>query len=67
MEKYIVKVIIENVSGKVVGKETFDTATLAEVKAFGGTSIIHDFIDTTIESIADDRRSNPHHHQNRKD
>jgi hypothetical protein len=67
MEKYIVKVIIENVSGKVVGTASFDTATIAEIKAFGDTSIVDNFIKTTIENIADDRRQNPHHHQNRLD
>ena len=67
MEKYIVKVVIENVSGKVVGESTFDTHTIAEIKAFGGNSPIDDFVRETIENIADDRRQNPHHHQNRID
>ncbi len=67
MEKYIIKVIIENVSGKVVGKSSFDSTTLAEVKAFGDTSMVDNFINETIENIADERKQNPHHHQNRLD
>jgi len=67
MEKYIVKVVIENVSGTVVGESTFDTSTIAEIKAFGGNSIVDNFISETIQNIADERRLNPHHHQNRLD
>jgi len=67
MEKYIVKVVIENVSGCVIGESIFDTQTIAEIKAFGGSSPIDNFVRETIENIADDRKSNPHHHQNRLD
>jgi len=67
MEKYIIKVVIENVSGKVIGEASFDTATIAEVKAFGDTNMVDEFIKTTIENIVDERRQNPHHHQNRLD
>lgn len=67
MEQYIVKVIIETTTGKIVGESTFDTAMIAEIKAFGGSSIVDTFITETIQNIVDERRDNPHHHQNRID
>jgi hypothetical protein len=67
MEKYIIKIIIENVSGEVINEATFDTAEMAEVKAFGEVNIVSKFIDDTIANIADERKQNPHHHQNRLD
>lgn len=67
MEQYIVKVVIETLTGKVVGQEEFNTATMAEIKAFGGCSPIDDFVRETLENIVDERQSNPHHHKNRLD
>lgn len=67
MEQYIVKVIIESMTGKVVGEETFNTGSIAEIKAFGGSSPIDSFVMETIENIIAERQSNPHHHKNRFD
>lgn len=67
MENYIVKVIIETETGKVVGTDTFNTQAIAELKAFGGCSPIDTFVRETLENIADERQSNPHHHKNRLD
>lgn len=62
MEKYLIKVIIENVSGTVLGETTIDTISLSK-----DTNLVDDFINTTLHNIADERRGNPHHHQNRLD
>lgn len=59
MENYIVKVIIETATGKKVKEAEFNTANIAEIKAFGQTSIVDKFIDETLTEIRDDRRSNP--------
>ena len=67
MEQYIVKVVIETLTGTIVGEETFNTGAIAEIKAFGGCSPIDNFVKETIENIVDERRSNPHHHKNRLD
>lgn len=67
MENYVVRVVIETINGKVVGQEIFDTHSIIEIKAFGGTSIVDNFITDTLNEIANDRRDNPHHHQNRLD
>jgi hypothetical protein len=67
MEKFIVKVRIETQDGKLVKEETFDTANIAEVKAFGSVSIVDKFVEDTLDEIRENRRENPHHHQNRLD
>jgi hypothetical protein len=67
MENYIIKVVIESESGKVMNEGVFNSQTITEVKAFGGNSLIDDFVKETLNSIRDDRRENPHHHQNRLD
>lgn len=67
MENYIIKVVIESESGKVMNEGVFNSQTITEVKAFGGNSPIDDFVKETLNSIRDDRRENPHHHQNRLD
>ncbi len=67
MENYIVKVVIENISGDVIDKAEFNTQNITEIKAFGGDSPIDEFVKETINSIRDERRENPHHHQNRLD
>lgn len=67
MEQYIVKVIVETLTGKVIGEEEFNTGSIAEIKAFGECNPIDDFIKETIENVIDNRRSNPHHHKNRID
>ena len=67
MENYIVKVVIENANGKVISQAEFNTQNIAEIKAFGGNNPVDDYIETTLDTIRDDRRTNPHHHQNRLD
>ena len=67
MEKYNIKITITNVNGELIDEATFDTANIAEVKAFGQTNIVENFIENTLENIRETRRSNPHHHQNRLD
>ena len=67
MENYIVKVVIESVNGTVMNQAEFNTQNITEIKAFGGNSPIDDFVKETLNRIRDDRRENPHHHQNRLD
>ena len=67
MENYIVKVIVESISGEVISKEKFETQSIAKIKEIGGNNPIDDFISETLNRILDDRRTNPHHHQNRID
>lgn len=67
MENYIVKVSIESMNGTVVAASNFNTQTVTEIKAFGGNSPIDDFIKETLNTIRDERRGSPHHHQNRLD
>lgn len=67
MENLIVKVTISTQEGRVISEREFNTANIAEVKAFGDVNIVTQFIDDTINEIRDERRSNPHHHQNRLD
>lgn len=67
MENFVVKVIIETQEGKVLKERSFETATIAEVKAFGNVNVVEEFIQDTLDEIRDDRRDNPHHHQNRVD
>lgn len=67
MENYIIKVIIESVNGTVIAKEAFNTNTMIEMKAFGDTNILENFVNDTLTEIAINRRDNPHHHQNRLD
>jgi hypothetical protein len=67
MENYIVKVVIETVTGTVVASETFETNSMIEIKAFGNGTPIENFVHDTITDIAAKRRDSPHHHQNRLD
>lgn len=67
MENYIVKVVIETMTGIKVAEETFNTNSMIEIKAFGDGKPIENFINDTITEIAAKRRDNPHHHQNRLD
>jgi hypothetical protein len=67
MENYIVKVVIETMTGIKVAEETFDTNTMIEMKAFGDANILENFVNNTLIEIATSRRDNPHHHQNRLD
>jgi hypothetical protein len=67
MENYIVKVVIESINGTVMNQAEFNTQNITEIKAFGGNSPIDEFVKETLNSIRDDRRENPHHHQNRLD
>jgi hypothetical protein len=67
MENYIVKVIIESTNGNLIAKESFDTNTMIEMKAFGDANILENFVNDTLIEIATSRRDNPHHHQNRLD
>jgi len=68
MENFIVKIRIETVDGKLVKENQFDTISITEVKAFDGTtSIVDNFVSDTLNEIRDNRRDNPHHHQNRLD
>lgn len=67
MENFIVRVIIETQNGELIKEGIFETKNIAEIKAFGGTSIIDDFINETLTEIREDRKNNPHHHQNRLD
>lgn len=67
MENYIVKVIIESTNGNLIAKESFDTNTMIEMKAFGDANILENFVNDTLMEIATNRRDNPHHHQNRLD
>lgn len=67
MENYIVKVVIETVTGTKIAEETFDTNSMIEIKAFGDGTPIENFVNDTLIEIAAKRRDNPHHHQNRID
>lgn len=67
MENYNIKVIITSSTGQLIEEEDFNTAQMAELKAFGGTSIVDDFIRTTLDKIQEKRKDSPHHHTNRLD
>lgn len=67
MENFIVKIKIETLDGKPIKEAQFETLNIMEVKAFGQTSLVDNFVVDTIKEIRQQRRENPHHHQNRID
>lgn len=56
MENYNIKVIITSSTGQLIEEEDFNTAQMVELKAFGGTSIVDDFIRTTLDKIQEKKK-----------
>lgn len=67
MEKYIIKIQIENVNGIVVNSTEIDTDLIDKAKNLGGLNMVNSFIENTLMVISEERKLNPYNHQNRVD